>query len=119
MAFDHQVPADSVHAAENHKMLRKFAEEQGILNYDVKGGIAHQIMVENHVEPGMLIVGADSHTCMYGALGAFATGIGSADMGFVLAMGKLWVKVPESIRFNVHGKLEKLVYGEDILLKLI
>ncbi|WP_456329329.1 3-isopropylmalate dehydratase large subunit [Archaeoglobus sp.] len=119
MAFDHQVPADSVHAAENHKMLRKFAEEQGILNYDVKGGIAHQIMVENHVEPGMLIVGADSHTCMYGALGAFATGIGSTDMGFVLAMGKLWFKVPESIKFNVHGKLERHVYGKDIVLKLI
>jgi len=119
MAFDHQVPADSVQAAENHKMLRKFAEEQGILNYDVKGGIAHQIMVENHVEPGMLIVGADSHTCMYGALGAFATGIGSTDMGFVLATGKLWFKVPESIRFNVYGRLERFVYGKDIVLKLI
>ncbi len=119
MAFDHQVPADSVQAAENHKMLRKFAEEQKILNYDVKGGIAHQLMVENHVEPGMLVVGADSHTCMYGALGAFATGIGSTDMGCVLALGKLWFKVPESIRFDIHGKLEKYVYGKDIVLKLI
>ncbi len=119
MAFDHQVPADSVQAAENHKMLRKFAEEQDILNYDVKGGIAHQLMVENHVEPGMLVVGADSHTCMYGALGAFATGIGSTDMGCVLALGKLWFKVPESIRFNIHGRLEKYVYGKDIVLKLI
>ncbi len=119
MAFDHQVPADSIQAAENHKMLRKFAEEQDILNYDVKGGIAHQLMVENHVEPGMLVVGADSHTCMYGALGAFATGIGSTDMGCVLALGKLWFKVPESIRFNIHGRLEKYVYGKDIVLKLI
>lgn len=119
MAFDHQVPADSIQAAENHKMLREFAKEQGILNYDVKGGIAHQIMVENHVEPGMLVVGADSHTCMYGALGAFATGIGSTDMGCVLALGKLWFKVPESIRFNIHGKLERYVYGKDIVLKLI
>lgn len=119
MAFDHQVPADSVQAAENHKMLRKFAKDQGILNYDVKGGIAHQLMVENHVNPGMLVVGADSHTCMYGALGAFATGIGSTDMGCVLALGKLWFKVPESIRFNIHGKLGKHVYGKDIVLKLI
>jgi 3-isopropylmalate/(R)-2-methylmalate dehydratase large subunit len=119
MAFDHQVPADSINAAENHKLLRKFAETQGILNYDVKGGIAHQIMVENHVEPGMLVVGADSHTCMYGALGAFSTGIGSTDMGAVLALGKLWFKVPESIKFDVYGKLERHVYGKDVILKLI
>lgn len=119
IAFDHQVPADSIQAAENHKMLRKFAKEQGILNYDVRGGIAHQLMVENHVKPGMLVVGADSHTCMYGALGAFATGIGSTDMGCVLALGKLWFKVPESLRFNIHGKLERYVYGKDIVLKLI
>ncbi len=119
MAFDHQVPADSVVAAENHKMLRKFAEEQRILNYDVRGGIAHQIMVENHVRPGMLIVGADSHTCMYGALGAFATGIGSTDMGCVLALGKLWFRVPESVKFEVSGKLGKYIFGKDIVLKII
>lgn len=119
MAFDHQCPADSVNAAENQKMLRKFAEEQGILNYDVKEGIAHQIMVEKHVKPGMLIVGADSHTCMYGALAAFATGIGSTDMGAVLALGKLWFKVPETIKFVVNGKLSRHVYSKDIILKLI
>ncbi|MDK2796040.1 MAG: 3-isopropylmalate/(R)-2-methylmalate dehydratase large subunit [Archaeoglobaceae archaeon] len=119
MAFDHQAPADSVKSAENQKMLRVFAQQQGILNYDVCGGIAHQLMVENHVEPGMLVVGADSHTCMYGALGAFATGIGSTDMGCVLAKGKLWFKVPESIRFNIHGKLGRHVYGKDIVLRII
>ncbi|MET1124471.1 MAG: 3-isopropylmalate dehydratase large subunit [Archaeoglobaceae archaeon] len=119
MAFDHQSPADSVRAAETHKMLRKFAEEQGILNYDIRGGIAHQLMVESHVLPGMLVVGADSHTCMYGALGAFATGVGSTDMGFVLATGKLWFRVPESVRFEVEGKLGKFVYGKDIVLKII
>lgn len=119
MAFDHQCPADSIAAAENQKMLRKFAEEQGILNYDVKEGIAHQIMVERHVMPGMLIVGADSHTCMYGALAAFATGIGSTDMGAVLALGKLWFKVPETIKFVVNGKLSKHVYSKDVILKLI
>ncbi len=119
MAFDHQCPADSIAAAENQKMLRKFAEEQGILNYDVKEGIAHQIMVERHVMPGMLVVGADSHTCMYGALAAFATGIGSTDMGAVLALGKLWFKVPETIKFVVNGKLGKHVYSKDVILKLI
>ncbi len=119
MAFDHQVPADSVKAAETHKMLRAFAEENGILNYDVREGIAHQIMVEKHALPGELIVGADSHTCMYGALSCFSTGIGSTDMGFVFATGKLWFKVPETIYFEVNGKLEKYVCGKDIILKLI
>jgi len=120
MAFDHQAPADSVISAENQKMLREFAEEQGILNYDIKEGIAHQIMVEKkHVMPGEVVVGADSHTCMYGALGAFATGIGSTDMGFVFATGKLWFKVPETIRFEVEGKLGKHVYSKDVILKLI
>jgi 3-isopropylmalate/(R)-2-methylmalate dehydratase large subunit len=119
MVFDHQAPADSVTSAENQKMLRKFADEQGILNYDIREGIAHQIMVEKHVMPGELVVGADSHTCMYGALGAFATGIGSTDMGFVFATGKLWFKVPETIRFEIHGKLGKHVYSKDIILKLI
>jgi 3-isopropylmalate/(R)-2-methylmalate dehydratase large subunit len=120
IAFDHQVPADSINAAENHKLLRKFAEEQGILNYDVYEGIAHQLMVEKgHVLPGMLVVGADSHTCMYGALSAFATGIGSTDMGSVFALGKLWFKVPETIRFELTGKLKRGVYSKDVILKLI
>lgn len=120
MAFDHQAPADSVTSAENQKELREFAKEQDILNYDIKEGIAHQIMVEKgHVNPGDLVVGADSHTCMYGALGSFATGIGSTDMGFVFATGKLWFKVPHTIRFEVEGKLDRHVYSKDIILKLI
>ncbi len=120
IAFDHQVPADSINAAENHRMLRKFAQEQGILNYDVYEGIAHQIMVEKgHVHPGTIVVGADSHTCMYGALGAFATGIGSTDMGAVFALGKLWFRVPETIRFDIDGKLQKGVYSKDLILYLI
>ncbi len=119
IAFDHQSPADSVTAAENHKMLREFAKEEGVILYDVGEGIAHQIMVENHVNPGMLVVGADSHTCTYGALGCFSTGVGSTDMGCVFASGKLWFKVPETIRFEVKGKLGKHVYGKDIILKII
>ncbi len=119
IVLDHQSPADSVKAAENHKMLREFAREQGIIFYDVGEGIAHQIMVERYIKPGMLVVGADSHTCTYGALGAFATGVGSTDIGCVFALGKLWFRVPDTIKFVIDGKLGKMVYGKDIILKLI
>jgi len=79
----------------------------------------HQIMMEKHVTCGDLVVGADSHTCTYGAIGAFATGIGSTDIAAVFASGKLWFKVPETIKFVVNGKLPKGVYSKDIILKLI
>ncbi len=118
--FDHQVPADSINAAANHIMLRKFAKEQGIINYDVYEGVCHQVMPEKgHVRPGDLVVGSDSHTCAYGALGAFSTGIGSTDMAAVFASGKLWFKIPETIRFEVDGKLPKHVYSKDLILHLI
>ncbi len=118
--FDHQVPADSLYAASNHIMLRKFAKEQNILNYDVYEGICHQVMPEKgHVTPGDLVVGSDSHTCSYGALGAFSTGIGSTDMAAVFASGRLWFKVPETIRFEVEGNLPDHVYSKDIILHLI
>ena len=118
--FDHQVPADSLNAAANHILLREFAKEQGILNYDVFEGVCHQVMPEKgHVKPGDLIMGSDSHTCAYGALGAFSTGIGSTDMAFVFATGKLWFRVPETIRFEVDGKLPRCVYPKDVILHLI
>lgn len=118
--FDHQVPADSLNAAANHIMLRKFAKEQGIINYDVFEGVCHQVMPEKgHVKPGDLVVGSDSHTCAYGALGAFSTGVGSTDMAAVFASGKLWFKVPETVRFEVEGKLPKHVYSKDLILHLI
>ncbi len=118
--FDHQVPADSLNAAANHIMLRKFAREQGITNYDVYEGVCHQVMPEKgHVRPGDLVVGSDSHTCAYGALGAFSTGIGSTDMAAVFASGKLWFRVPDTIRFEVNGKLPKHVYSKDVILHLI
>ncbi|WP_235856253.1 3-isopropylmalate dehydratase large subunit [Methanolobus halotolerans] len=120
IVFDHQVPADSLNAAANHIMLRKFAREQGIINYDVYEGVCHQVMPEKgHVMPGDLIVGSDSHTCAYGALGAFSTGIGSTDMAAVFASGKLWFKVPETIKFEVNGKFQKHVYSKDMILHLI
>ncbi|UGV40506.1 3-isopropylmalate dehydratase large subunit [Methanococcoides orientis] len=120
IVFDHQVPADSLHASANHIMLRKFAKEQDILNYDVYEGVCHQVMPEmGHVRPGDLIVGSDSHTCAYGSLGAFSTGVGSTDMAAVFASGKLWFKVPDTIRFEVNGKLPKNVYSKDLILHLI
>jgi len=119
--LDHQVPAESVKAAELHKMLRKFAEEQQIRLYDVgKGGICHQVMPEKgHVLPGTLIVGADSHTCTYGAFGAFATGIGSTEAAAVFATGKIWLKVPETIRIRVEGKFPAYVTPKDLILAVI
>ncbi len=119
--LDHQIPAESVKMAELHKMLRKFAKEQAIRLYDIgEGGICHQVMPEKgHVIPGTLIVGADSHTCTYGAFGSFATGIGSTEAAAVFATGKLWLKVPEAIRFNVTGKFPKYVTPKDLVLYII
>ena len=119
--FDHQVPADSLDSANNHILMRKFVKEQTIENfYDVKEGVCHQVLPEKgHVIPGTVIVGADSHTCTYGALGAFATGIGSTDMAMVLSTGQLWFKVPETIRFNVEGKLKENTSAKDVILNII
>jgi 3-isopropylmalate/(R)-2-methylmalate dehydratase large subunit len=119
--LDHQVPAESVKAAELHKMLRKFAKDQKIRIYDVgKGGICHQVMPEKgHVLPGTVIVGADSHTCTYGAFGAFATGIGSTEAAAVFATGKIWLRVPEAIKINVEGQFQKYVTPKDLILHVI
>jgi 3-isopropylmalate/(R)-2-methylmalate dehydratase large subunit len=119
--LDHQVPAESVKAAELHKMLRAFAKEQGIRFYDVgRGGICHQVMPEKgHVVPSSVIVGADSHTCTYGALGAFATGIGSTEAAAVFATGKIWLKIPETIKINVEGSFKPYVTPKDLILSVI
>jgi 3-isopropylmalate/(R)-2-methylmalate dehydratase large subunit len=120
LLFDHQVPADSLKAAENHIMLRRFAEEQGILNYDIYCGVCHQVMPEKgHVLPGSLIVGTDSHTCTYGALGAFATGIGSTDMASIFATGKLWFMVPKTLQLIIEGRLQSRVTSKDVILRII
>jgi homoaconitate hydratase family protein len=119
--LDHQIPAESVKMAELHKMLRKFAKEQAIRIYDVgEGGICHQVMPEKgYVTPGSMIVGADSHTCTYGAFGAFATGIGSTEAAAVFATGKIWLKVPEAIKVIVKGKFQKYVTPKDLILSII
>ncbi len=119
--LDHQVPAESIKAAELHKMLRAFAKEQNIRFYDVgRGGICHQVMPEKgHVLPGTIILGADSHTCTYGAFGAFATGIGSTEAAAVFATGKIWLKAPETIKMVIEGKFRKFTTPKDLILSLI
>jgi len=120
--LDHIVPASSVKSAELHKVVRNFAEEQKIDNfYDIgQGGVCHQVMPEKgHVRPGELIVGADSHTCTYGAFGAFATGIGSTEMAAVFVTGTLWFKVPEVIKVNVTGRFQNFVTPKDLILNII
>lgn len=120
MLFDHQIPADSLNAAENQKKMREFGREQGILNYDIKEGVCHQVTLEKgRVCPGDIVVGGDSHTCTYGAVGAFATGVGSTDLGFALRYGCLYFRIPESIRANVSGSFEPRVGAKDLILKII
>ena len=121
VVLDHQVPAESVKAAELHKTMRKFAKDQKLRIYDVgRGGICHQVIPEKgHVVPGTVIVGADSHTCTYGAFGAFATGIGSTEAAAVLATGKIWLKIPKAIRVNVSGEFQKFVTPKDLILSII
>ena len=119
MLFDHQIPADSINAANNHVYMRAFAKEQGIHNYDIREGVCHQVVLEKgRTAPGEIVVGADSHTCMYGAAGAFATGIGSTDMGFALKFGALYFKVPETIRAEVSGKFQNRVGPKDLILAI-
>jgi len=122
MILDHQIPADSVRSAELHKIMREFAGEQNIRHfYDVgMGGVCHQVMPEKgHVRPAELIVGADSHTCTYGAFGAFGTGIGSTETAAVFATGEIWLRVPESIRINVDGSFRRFVTPKDLILNII
>lgn len=118
IVFDHFYPAPSVDAAILHQKSRNFIMENNISNFHVDG-VCHQILVENYVSPGDVVVGADSHTCTQGALGAFTTGLGSTDVGGVMATGKCWFRIPESIRFNVTGKPTKGVYSKDVILHII
>ena len=116
--MDHNVPSNSPKTAEAHKKMRNFAREQGIRLYEGQG-VCHQIMMEDYVCPGEMIFGADSHTTSYGALGAFGTGVGCTDFLYAMTTGTSWVMVPETIRFNLHGKLRKGVYPRDLILTII
>lgn len=121
VVLDHQAPPTTVEAAQDHATLREFVAKNRISNfYDVHEGICHELLPERGFAlPGKLIVGADSHTCTYGAFGCFATGIGSTDMAAVFATGKLWFRVPESMRVKVEGKLRKRVAPKDLILHII
>ncbi len=115
---DHNVPSDCPKTAASHKKMRDFAKEHGITYYEGEG-VCHQIMIENHVCPGELIFGADSHTCAYGALGAFGTGVGCTDYLYAMVTGTSWVLVPETLRFYLTGELPEGVYARDLILTII
>ena len=119
---DHFVPNKDIKSAENCKCVREFAKENNITNYFEVGkmGIEHALLPESGLTvPGDLIIGADSHTCTYGALGAFSTGVGSTDMAAGMATGKAWFKVPSAIRFELEGSFDEYVSGKDLILHII
>ncbi len=118
--FDHIIPSNKETTSELHRKVREWVRKQGIPNFfDIGEGICHQIIAERFARPGMLIVGADSHSCTYGALGAFGTGIGATEMAEVFASGKLWFRVPQSIRITVDGTLGGMVSAKDVTLHII
>lgn len=118
--IDHISPSSNEGTSSLHKMMRDFACKHGITLYDVGSGICHQLLPEKgYVFPGGVVVGADSHTCTHGAFAAFSTGIGSTDMAAVFASGKLWFKVPESLRVNITGQLKPNVMSKDAILYAI
>jgi len=121
MVADHFVPNKDIASAEQVKIMRNFAREQGILYFDVgQMGIEHALLPEQGlVLPGDAVIGADSHTVTYGALGAFATGMGSTDVAAAMATGDIWMKVPSTIKFIYHGSLAKWVGGKDLILYAI
>lgn len=115
---DHNIPSDSPKTAASHKKMRDFAREHGVAFYEGEG-VCHQVMMEKYVRPGELIFGADSHTCAYGALGAFGTGVGCTDYLYAMVTGTSWLMTPETIRFNLKGKLPEGVYARDLILTII
>ena len=122
LVLDHFVPNKDIKSAQNSKKVRDFAGEMGIVNFFDVGnmGIEHALLPEKGlVTAGDLVIGADSHTCTYGALGAFSTGVGSTAMAAAMAIGRVWLKVPAAIRFDLSGKLNKYVTGKDLILHII
>ncbi len=122
IVFDHTVPAPGAEYANSHMETRKFVAEQGIEHfYDMncRGGICHQIMCqEGYAAPGRIIVGSDSHTCTYGAMGSFSTGIGRSEMAATWATGKIWLRVPETMKIQVEGRFRPGVAAKDLILTI-
>lgn len=122
LVLDHFTPNKDISSAQQCKFIREFASEQQITHFYEGGqvGIEHALLPElGIVLPGDLVIGADSHTCTYGALGAFATGVGSTDLAAVMLTGELWFKVPQSMKFVINGKMPKWVSGKDLILNII
>lgn len=120
MVIDHSAPSPNIGVSEVHKKMRNFAKGHGLKMFDIGCGVCHQVIPEaGLVAPGDLVVGADSHTCTYGALGVFSTGMGSTDVAVALASGKNWFKVPETVKIILKGQTKKGVYSKDVILYII
>ncbi len=120
MVIDHSAPSPNIGVSEVHKKMRAFAKEHNVRMFDIGCGVCHQVIPESGcVAPGDLVIGADSHTCTYGALGVFSTGMGSTDLAVALASGKNWFKIPETIKIVLKGRPKKGVYSKDIILYII
>ena len=120
LIIDHAAPSPNERIANLHKMMRDFAKDQGMRLFEIGEGICHQVMVEQqYVKPGNIFIGADSHTPTYGALNAFACGVGSTDLAATLMTGKIWLKVPQTIKITCHGKLQEGVTAKDLILFLV
>jgi len=117
--LDHAAPCPRQELANDHRMLREFAATSGCILFDIGDGVCHQIVLERFAAPGLLIVGADSHTCTSGGVGAFGTGMGSTDVAVAMATGETWFRVPETIRIDVTGELQSGVHSKDLVLHLI